>query len=365
MVSGWFSLLARNRFAVHPLRWPMATILCALSMLNSVLWRIQLLFFGRKIRETQLEGEPIFVIGHWRSGTTLLHELLALDERHTYPDTFSAYCPNHFLLTSWLLRPMLKFLLPSRRPMDNMKAGWDRPQEDEFALCNMGVRSPYLTTAFPNRPPQDQDYLDFKGVPEEAVERWKQALLWFLKCLTVRRPKRIVLKSPAHTCRVRALLELFPKAKFVHIVRDPLAVFPSTINLWKHLYREQGLQLPRFDGLEEHVMQTFERMYTAFEADRPLLGANQFAEVRYEDLIENPLEQMRKIYDELELGQFDKLVPALESYFSHQSEYKTNRFTIPPQTRAEIARRWGFYCEQYGYAEAEKKSGQWAVGSGQ
>ena len=38
--------------------------------------------------------------------------------------------------------------------MDNMAAGWDHPQEDEFALCNMGVPSPYLTIIFPNRPPQ-------------------------------------------------------------------------------------------------------------------------------------------------------------------------------------------------------------------
>ena len=51
-----------------------------------------------------------------------------------------------------------------------MAAGWDRPQEDEFALCNMGVRSPYLTIAFPNHPPQDQDYLDFRGVP--AARAW-------------------------------------------------------------------------------------------------------------------------------------------------------------------------------------------------
>jgi omega-hydroxy-beta-dihydromenaquinone-9 sulfotransferase len=355
--SGWFSLLARNHFAVHPARWPMAIILSGLSLINSVLKRIQFVIFGRKIQETKIEHDPIFVIGHWRSGTTLLHELLSLDERHAYPDTFSSYCPNHFLVSAWLLRPMLRFLLPARRPMDNMKAGWDRPQEDEFALCNMGIRSPYLTTAFPNRPPQDQEYLDLKGLPREAVEHWKAALLWFLKCLTFRDPKRIVLKSPAHTCRIRVLLEMFPNARFVHIVRDPYVIFPSTINLWKHLDRDQGLQLPRFEGLEEQVYHTFQRMYEVFQADRRLLGPGQFCEVRYEDLVENPVAQMRKIYDELKLGEFDKVQPALDDYFSRQAGYKTNRFQISAETRAEIGRRWGFFIEQYGYAPMEKARG--------
>ena len=225
---------------------------------------------GRKIARTKIEHDPIFVIGHWRSGTTLLHELLVRDPRHTYPDTYACFAPNHFLVSGWWLKPCLKLLLPSRRPIDNMPAGWDHPQEDEFALCNMGVPSPYLTIIFPNHPPQCQEYFDFRGVSEPAVNRWKRALLWFLKCITLQNPKRIVLKSPPHTCRIRALLEMFPKAKFVHIVRDPYVLFPSTVNLWKRLYRDEGLQMPTCEGLEEHVFTTLTRMYDAFDRDREL-----------------------------------------------------------------------------------------------
>ena len=133
--------------------------------------------------------------------------------------------------------------------MDNMAAGWNHPQEDEFALCNMGARSPYLTIVFPNRPPQDQEYLDLERVSPEGLRRWKAKLRWFLQCITLRNPKRIVLKSPPHTCRVKVLLEMFPKAKFVHIVRDPYVIFPSTVNLWKRLYRDEGLQMPNLRGL--------------------------------------------------------------------------------------------------------------------
>src|SRR5687768_18104609 len=46
---------------------------------------------------------------------------------------------------------------------------------------------------------------------------------------------RSILKSPPHTCRVPTLLRLFPDARFVHIVRDPYAVYPSTLHLWRIL----------------------------------------------------------------------------------------------------------------------------------
>jgi hypothetical protein len=227
----------------------------------------------------------------------------------------------------------------------------------------MGVRSPYLTAVFPNRPPQDPAYLDLKGLPPAAIERWKSKLFWFLQCLTLRNPQRIVLKSPAHTCRIKVLLELFPNAKFVHIVRDPYVIFPSTINLWKRLYRDQGLQMPTYDGLEEYVFSTFQRMYEAFDRDRQLIGPGQFSEVHYEDLISDPIQQMKRIYEELELGDFNSVRPGMESYIAGQKDYKTNRYQLSPENRVEISRRWKKYLNQYGYRITEPVDDRRETGS--
>jgi hypothetical protein len=349
-LSGWVRLLARNRFAVGLTCIPMALIITFSSLFNSFLWAVQAILLGRRIARTKIKHDPIFVIGHWRTGTTLVHELLALDPRHTFPDTYACFVPNHFLVSAWLLKPCLALLLPARRPMDNMEAGWDHPQEDEFALCLMGVRSPYLTLAFPNRPLQDQQYLDLEELSPEALARWKRALVWFLKCLTLRSPKRIILKSPPHTCRIKVLLELFPDARFIHLVRDPYVIFPSTIHLWKRLSRSQGLQIPKHRHLEEHVFNTLRRMYEVFERDRPLIADSRFCEVRYEDLVRDPIEQMRTIYERLELGEFDRVLPALQQYVDRQAGYQTNRYELTEETRAEISRRWASYIQQYGYS---------------
>src|SRR5206468_2792426 len=100
---------------------------------------------------------------------------------------------------------------------------------------------------------------------------WEEAFVWFVKRLTYRDPRRLVLKSPTHSCRIETLRGLFPDARFVHIVRDPYVVFSSTVNLWKSLYSTHGLQRPTFRGLEEHVFATFSYLYERIEEGRKVV----------------------------------------------------------------------------------------------
>jgi hypothetical protein len=279
-----------------------------------------------------------------------LHELLVSDPRHTYPDTFSCFAPNHFLLTAPYIKWWLKYLMPSQRPMDNMGVSWDHPQEDEWALCNMGIPSPYLSLVFPHRPRQYDEYLDLRTVPPAALARWKRALVWFIKCLTVQHPKRIVLKSPPHTCRIKVLLELFPDARFVHIVRDPYVIFPSTVRTWVQMSGFHGLQRRREQGWEEYVFNTFNRMYEVFEEDRKLVDPSRFCEVRYEELVRDPVGQMERVYRQLDLGDFEVVRPSIQQYADRTKDYKVNRYELDPALRDEITRRWSAFIQRYDYA---------------
>lgn len=326
------------------------------SIFHSILRAVQSGIYGRRVAKVVIKEQPIFILGHWRCGTTLLHELLILDSRHTFPTSWECFSPNHFLLTEWIAQRCLGWLLPKQRPMDNMPLGWDRPQEDEFALCNLGMPSPYLTIAFPNNPPQFPEYLEMEKVPPADRERWKQTLMTFLQQITFRNPKRIILKSPPHTARIKVLLEMFPDARFVYLVRNPYKVFPSTVHLWKSLYTTHGLQTPRFEGLDEYVFETFERMFRQYDATRELIPAGRLYELKYEDLVADPVGQMRTIYEQLELGGFDQVQPAIDAYFAEQKEYKTNRYDQPEAERAEIRRRWLDYFQRYGYSMGKPAS---------
>lgn len=121
------------------------------------------------------------------------------------------------------------------------------------------------------------------------------------------------------------------------------------MKLWKSLYRTQGLQQPRFEGLEEHVFTTFLRYHQRLEEGRRLIAPDRFYELRYEDLVRDPVGQMRTLYQHLDLGGFAELLPRLEGYLATLKGYETNRFELSPALRAEIGRRWGDVIRQHGY----------------
>lgn len=348
-VGTWWRLLARHRFAFSLSRFPTSSLTFLANPVNSACHLWQEFHWQRRVRQVPIGKSPLFILGHWRSGTTLLHELMVLDSRHGCPSTYDCFAPSHFLSTRKFMTRWFRFLMPEQRPMDNMEAGWDRPQEDEFAMLNLGAPSIYETVAFPRHGPVHLDSLDFSGFSEQQMLDWQQTLLWFLQRVAFREQRRLVLKSPPHLGRVETLLKMFPDAQFVHIVRDPFVVYASTIRLWKSLLQTQSLQVPDHDWLPEFVLSTFNRMYAAFHRQRSLISPGRYCEVRYEQLVEDPLGQMSSIYDELGLDGFADVVPRLERHVAQIGDYQTNRYELTEEERKAVCDRWGAFARQYGY----------------
>jgi len=353
----WLRLLAQNRFAVEPAYWYIAAICCVTTFAHTVLRWLQHGLYGDRVAATPIDPPPVFVVGHWRTGTTLLHELLILDDRHTSPTFLQCFTPCDFLLTEGFLKKYLWFLVPEKRPMDNVAVGWDAPQEDEFALCLLGHPSTYTDVAFPNRPPLDRGALDLGGLSREQLRDWERGLVRFLKAVQFHDRRRLVLKSPPHTARIPTLLKLFPGAKFVHVVRDPFDVFPSTVNLWAALTRRHCLQTPRHpERIEEKVMREFVTVYERLKEARVLIPAGHFAEIRYEDLTTDIVGTLGRVYGELGLGGFDRVKPRLEAFAVASRGYEKNRWTLTPEQRATIRDQWGDVIERYGYGGGEESA---------
>ena len=151
----WWRLLRENRFALDPVYWHRAAFITLVSVANSYYgWREER-SYGEAIEKVEITRPPLFILGHWRSGTTLLHNLLAQDtEQFAYANTYQVINPHTFLCTEETNTRRFARLVPPRRPMDNMALSFQAPQEDEFAPCLMSLRSLYLGISFARREQQ-------------------------------------------------------------------------------------------------------------------------------------------------------------------------------------------------------------------
>ena len=345
--TAWAKTLNAGKWRVAVGRYPMLVTIWCLTPMNSFLAALQRRFYKRAIAATRPVQDPIFIVGHWRSGTTLLHEYLMRDERFATINTYECFAPTHFIVSERFISPWLEYLMPSKRPMDNMAVGLSRPQEDEFAICALGMNSPYRDVAFPNNDPIDAEYLTLRSLSDKDRSRWLDAFEYLIKALTFKYKKTLVLKSPPHTARIAAILERFPDAKFIHISRDPFVLFPSTVNLWMKLAKIHGLQFPKGGAkLEEKVLKNFEEMYESFFEAIPNVKPGNLCEITYDEIVASPVETLERVYSELNLGEFDKNRDVFRQYAETQKSYKKNKFEISDEMKETIKKRWKTYFDR-------------------
>ncbi|HMK42149.1 MAG TPA: sulfotransferase [Methyloceanibacter sp.] len=325
---------------------------------NSVLYWISEAKYRRAAQSLKLDNPPIFVIGHWRTGTTFLHDLFSVDPSLAYPTTFECFFPHHFLLTEDTLPKVMKVLLPKKRPQDDVPVGFDRPQEEEFAMMMLGAGTPYITHAWPRFGPADTDYLDFKGLSEKDKETWVDAYMWLYRRLYLKHgEKRLVMKTPANAARLKLLTKLFPDARYVYLARNPLDVFPSTVKLWRALYSTQGLHNPpRLDPwLDDYVLDMFARLTEDYEEDRHLIPEGHLVELRYEDFVRDPVATMRDIYRRLDIKGFDQAEAPMREFIGERKEHRVSHYELPEKLKRKVIDRLKPYIDRFGYRAAVER----------
>jgi hypothetical protein len=276
--------------------------------------------------------------------------LLALDPQFAAPNFYQALNPHTFLTTERVAAPFVGRLIPRRRFQDGMALAVGTPSEDEFAVCAMTGLSPYLAWCFPGDGSRYERYLTFRGATAEEIACWGKALTVLFKKLTLRFERPLVLKSPPHTARIRLLLSLFPDARFVHISRDPYAVFRST----KHLIQIVQPLYELCDGpvqdTDEHILSVYRTMYDAYFGERGSIPPGRLCEVAFEKLEHDPLEVVEYIYESLGLAGFGDIRAPLASYLRSIADYRKNRHNeLAEPLRRRIADEWGRCFEEWRY----------------
>jgi hypothetical protein len=351
----WIKLLWQNKD--KPIYWrslPKFLYITFVIILLTPIRLVERIFFNIRVKKTKLEKDPVFVLGHWRSGTTYLVNMLSHDEQFAVTNAIHCFCPNMFLSCYSILEFIMKKVLPKNRHMDNVVLDTISSQEEEFAMANMSTISTYHFCCFPRNQAKYQKYAYFHNVSTEELAEWKDKYLFILKKVTYQQKgKRLLLKSPTNTSRIKVLLELFPNAKFIHICRDPYKVYVSTKKLYDNFFPVFELQKPvSEEESEETQFEIYEKMYKKYFDEKDLIPEGNLIEVRYEDVVKDPIGNIEKIYRELGIDGFDKAKVSIEKYIESLKGYKPNKYKIDPKLRKKISQRYDFTFKKFGYPKA-------------
>jgi hypothetical protein len=347
----WVRLLWRNKRDIEPAYLGRLLFVLCTSFSTAPLRIYERARYGNTLKKVTVEHPPIFIIGHWRSGTTHLHLLMCQDAHLGYTSTFQTTAPGLFLVGEKTLKPIFGRLAPATRVADNMAYRFDNPEEEEFALTNLTLHSFYHYLSFPKSAQYYfEKYALLQDLPPAVLASWKETYLSVLRKATFKMGgKRLILKNPVNTGRVRVLLEMFPQAKFIHIYRNPYDVFLSMRHLSEYMLSSAQFHQISPEKVEANMLSFYEDMLQKFLADKALVPPGNLAEVKFEDLETQPLAELRRLYEELELPGFAQAEAAFRAYIASQAGYQKNKFDLSSADIAQVNQHWRFAIEEWGY----------------
>jgi hypothetical protein len=294
---------------------------------------------------------PVFILGHWRSGTTHLFNVMSRDSRWGYVSPFATALPWDFLLLGRVLEPVLARLLPRSRFFDNVKVERDSPQEDEVALANMTPLSFYNALYFPSHFRETFDRgVFFDGCSGREIRDWQRMLRYYYDKLSIRAGGRqLLIKNPVYTARAAMLAQMWPGSKFVHIHRNPYEVFFSMRNFFERMFAQFALEPWDNVDIDGAILDTYTRMMDLCLRDTARLPEGSFVELSFDSFQKQPLEEVQRIYDALGIRGFETSDSRFRAYLASVAGYRKNTYNYPPETVERISERFRPYIERWGY----------------
>ena len=357
----WVKIMWNNR-DVDMKFMPRALFVLFVTFIASPLRFYESVRYGRTIRNTAIHPSPIFIVGHWRAGTTHLHNLMCKDKNLGYVSMFQTSAPGLCIVGEKTIKPPVAIFQKKRYPtrqIDNIPLSLDNPEEEDLAIANMSPYSYLHMYSFPRRAPSffERYITNFDALPEKIRAEWTEIYLAIMRKATyICGGKRLVIKNCSDSARIKTLLDLFPDAKFIHTYRNPYDVFRSTRYLYKVVVNKSQLQKVSDDEMENWVLQFYTQLMSKFLPDRALIPAGNLVEIKYEDLDVAPIDQLRKIYETLNLPGFDEAEPTVRAYLDSIAGYKKNVYKeVDDDVITKVNTHWGFALDELGYERLEPK----------
>lgn len=300
-------------------------------------------------RRNPPESAPIIIVGHWRSGTTMLHN-------HLHATGAFAVLRHVDAIRPWAANPRHGWLarrLPGgNRGLDEMHLDAESPQEDEIALAAMTALSSFHFTSFP----RDTGSIFRRAVLLENasaadLDHLESCLRFILAKIRLQQstPLPILLKNPGHTARLDFLHRRFPQARFIHIVRHPVQVQLSNLRFIDSLVHPLSLQGPPGTEFADTISDRYRAMMLAHLEQRRHLPDGSYHEIRYEDHIRDPEAHIRQIFEFLGMPMLPAHLEGLHAHLAQTAGFRGNRHPEDETLRGRFIRESRFALDQWGY----------------
>jgi hypothetical protein len=316
---------------------------------SSLFSRIEKARFSLKLSDTKIPDDPIFIIGHWRTGSTFLHQLMSLDPNLHAPTLFEVALPDSFLVSDAYYRPVFNRIIGRHRPMDQVKIGMDEPQEDEYAILRITSYSPLEQLVFQNSGHYFLNPETKFSPAKQELPKWTTDYKYFFRKLFFLHQQRIISKNPFNSFRINLLLELFPKAKFIHIHRHPFRVVPSAIHMWDILSRQNSLTRHTVRPSVGEVVPFLNKLLTTIDEETKKHPIGTIVDIRYEDIENDPVKKISGLYNDLNLPFSDSLTGNINNFIDEMKHYKKNEFSLSEEDQVFIRKHLAWYMEKMKY----------------
>ena len=222
--------------------------------------------------------------------------------------------------------------------------------EDEYALFRLSGYSPLEQIIFPKKGGYFlKNYPGFLPINEKLNE-WKNAFSYFYKKLLIFDSKTILIKNPFHSLRINTLNEIFPNARYIHIVRHPYSVVPSTQRMWDIVGSQNSMnnnwQKPSIIEVSEFL----NYMLTTIDRDLENIPEKRKYEVRFEDFEKNPRESIIELYNHFNLGFSSDFDLKLNNFLLSIKDYQKNKYILPEENKIIISGVLKSWMDRYNYS---------------
>ncbi|MFC2102197.1 sulfotransferase [Bacteroidota bacterium] len=341
------------KYPVHPKFYPKVLGSYLLNFLNAPFRFYEKKYINPKIRRDGIKHPPVFIIGHWRSGTTHLHNLVTRNPEMAFVTTFQSLFPNNMVnkIGRGLFTLILKLALPPTRLADSVGLDPEYPEEEEFTLGMKVPVSYYFFWLFPKKTKEFYNrYIEFNELPPDLLEQWSEEYaLLIKKAIRNTRGEIFVSKNPPNTGRIPQLLKIFPDARFIFIHRNPTQVYSSTLNFLRQLLPKLEYHTITDQQVEENMIYVYSAMMKKYLADRTLIPEGNLYEMRYDDLIKDPIREMQNLYAQFDFPQYDQGFKRMKEYIDETKGFSGNNLKLSQEQIHRVRNEFGFAFEAWGY----------------